>query len=107
MKKVLLYALIVVALPGMVACARPVSGDLIKSDKERVTSFVVDEADLTALVDGNNVFAFNLYQGLRQTGGNLFYSPYSISEALAMTYAGARGGTEKSIAEALNFTLSQ
>jgi serpin B len=67
----------------------------------------VDESDLTALVDGNNAFAFDLYQVLKQTGGNLFYSPYSISEALAMTYAGARGETEKDMAEALNFTLSQ
>jgi serpin B len=59
------------------------------------------------MVDGNNAFAFNLYQVLRQKESNLFYSPYSISEALAMTYAGARGETEKDMAEALHFILSQ
>ncbi|SVD91424.1 uncharacterized protein METZ01_LOCUS444278, partial [marine metagenome] len=35
-----------------------------------------------------------LYQSLRSDAeGNFFYSPYSISLALAMTYAGARGET--------------
>ena len=39
--------------------------------------------------------------------GNLFFSPYSISTALAMTYAGARGVTEAQMAEALHFSLPQ
>jgi serpin B len=37
----------------------------------------------------------------------LFFSPYSISTALAMTYAGARGGTESEMAKALHFGLPQ
>jgi len=44
----------------------------------------VNEANLATLVDGNSAFAFNLYQALGETDGNLFYSPYSISLALAM-----------------------
>ena len=39
--------------------------------------------------------------------GNLFFSPYSISIALAMTYAGARGETERQMADTLHFTLPQ
>ena len=62
---------------------------------------------MTELVDGNHTFAFNLFQVLRQKESNLFYSPYSISEAPAMTYAGARGETEEDMAEALHFMLSQ
>jgi serpin B len=59
------------------------------------------------VVAGNTDFSFELYQSLRKAGSNLFYSPYSISQALAMTYAGARGETEKQMAQTLHFTLSQ
>jgi serpin B len=60
-----------------------------------------------AVVTGNNVFAFDLYAQLRQEKGNLFFSPYSISNALAMTYAGARGETAKQMAQTLHFGLAQ
>src|SRR5262249_40286269 len=43
----------------------------------------------TTLVKGNTQFALDLYGKLRDKEGNLFFSPYSISSALAMTYAGA------------------
>jgi serpin B len=66
------------------------------------------DEDLVDLVSGNTGFAFDLYQILRQEQtGNLFYSPYSISAALAMTYAGARGETERQMAQALDFLLGQ
>ncbi|MBN2391412.1 MAG: serpin family protein [Anaerolineae bacterium] len=62
---------------------------------------------LETVVRGNTAFALDLYQKLRTIEGNLFFSPYSISTALAMTYAGARGSTETQMAQALHFTLSQ
>jgi serpin B len=49
--------------------------------------------DTAAVVKGNNAFAFDLYAQLKTKDGNLFFSPYSISGALAMTSAGARGPT--------------
>jgi len=59
------------------------------------------------LVEGNSAFAFELYQALKGKEGNLFYSPYSISLALAMTYAGARGETAQQMADTLQFMLEQ
>jgi len=46
-----------------------------------------------AVVRGNTMFATDLYGQLRTKPGNVFYSPYSISAALGMTAAGARGPT--------------
>ena len=80
----------------------------VRSEKTRVTVPLATDSELTDLVRGNNDFAFNLYQKLREgESGNLFYSPYSISLALAMTYAGARIETERQISNALHFILSQ
>ncbi|MBN2017163.1 MAG: serpin family protein [Candidatus Cloacimonetes bacterium] len=56
---------------------------------------------------GDNSFCFDLYHQLMNKQGNLFFSPYSISTALAMTYAGARSETEKQMAKVLHFSLSQ
>jgi serpin B len=64
--------------------------------------------DVARVVSDNTAFALDLYAQLRQAGkGNLFYSPYSISVALAMTYAGARGETEAQMADVLHFALPQ
>jgi serpin B len=65
------------------------------------------EGDLHELVQGNSTFACTLYRVLCNDDGNLFVSPFSISCALAMTYAGAHGRTERQMAETLHLTLSQ
>ncbi len=66
----------------------------------------MDSADpVRVLVQGNNSFALDLYAQLRRGDGNRFVSPFSISSALAMTYAGARGDTAREMAKALHFTL--
>ena len=60
-----------------------------------------------ALVDGNTAFAVDLYRQLKEPGENLFFSPFSISSALAMTYGGAQGTTAVEMAEVLHFPVSQ
>jgi serpin B len=107
MKKVFLYLLMVPLILGLAACAQPAAGEVIQSDKPRETSPDVDDTDLTMLVNGNSDFAFDLYQALNKEDDNIFYSPYSMSLALAMTYAGARGETEQQMANALHFILPQ
>jgi serpin B len=67
----------------------------------------VPTADRTAVVEGNNAFAFALFGQLRNRNGNLFFSPESISTALAMAYAGARGNTASEMAKTLHFTVPQ
>src|ERR1700679_1620038 len=62
-------------------------------------------ADRAAVVEGDNAFALALYGQLRQQSGNLFFSPESISTALTMAYAGARGDTAAAMAKTLHFTL--
>jgi serpin B len=58
------------------------------------------------IVDGNNKFAFKLFAKLQSTKGNLFFSPYSISTALAMAHTGARNETESQMTGALHFPVS-
>ncbi len=89
------------------ACLPSMSLKVAQSDLPRDKNPNVSPADLSAVVDGNNVFALNLYQSLRSTDGNVVFSPYSISLALAMAYAGAHGETELQMADALHFTIPQ
>jgi len=59
----------------------------------------------TSVVEGNNQFAFDLYADLaHDSGGNIFFSPLSISEALAITCDGASGATAEEIRSVFHFT---
>lgn len=54
-----------------------------------------------------NAFAIDLYKAIRKPDGNLIFSPYSVSTALAMAYAGARGKTSSQMAKALHLKGEQ
>ena len=92
---------------GNLECRRssPDTGQVARSNLSRVTAPAVSTDDASTLVRDNLGFAVDLYQALRSTGGNLVFSPTSISIALAMTYAGAATTTASEIASALHFTL--
>lgn len=106
-KKKLLLILTALVTLSLTACGQPVAADIVKSDKSRITAPDTTAAELKILVDGNTAFAFDLYKSLKTKDGNIFYSPYSLSTALAMTYAGARTDTEQQMATTLHFDLSQ
>ncbi len=59
--------------------------------------------NLPAVVEGHKAFALDLYRELSRRPGNLFFSPFSVSTALAMTYVGARGETASEMASVLRF----
>jgi len=78
---------------------------IVAPDKPEATS----PSDV--IVAGNNQFAWELYRKIQlepgNNGKNIFLSPYSISTALAMTYAGSRGNTAEQMARVLHFTIPQ
>ena len=63
----------------------------------------------SSVSSGNNQFAFDLFKNVAsaQKDANVFFSPVSISMALAMTYAGSEGQTRKQMAQVLHLTGSQ
>jgi serpin B len=86
-----------------------VGGELVKSGKPRDTSPAVSASDRDSLVASNTEFALHLYHQLAEEkpDDSLFFSPHSISTALAMVYAGARGNTETQMADVLHFPRAQ
>jgi len=94
------------SMPGQVSPGTSKS-QVLESKSPRAEAGDVPGSDLEKLADGNTQFAFDIYQQIQSQPGNLFYSPYSISSALAMTYAGAEGSTAEEMAAALRFFLDQ
>jgi serpin B len=82
-------------------------GRAARSGANTAANIAPVDKDATAVADGIFKFSFNLYgkikdlPAVKSAEGNLFFSPYSISSALAMTYTGARGNTAKEMASTL------
>jgi serpin B len=78
---------------------------IAKSNLQRNIAPAIPASDSNTLLTDNNIFAFNLYRQVAADPGNLIFSPYSISLAVAMLYGGAGGQTASQVAEAFHFTL--
>jgi serpin B len=61
------------------------------------------ELDINSVVNSSNQFAFDLYSNFKGKEGNIFFSPYSLSTAMAMTYEGARGQTAEEIRQVFHY----
>lgn len=77
----------------------------LASGADRLPAEPLEESGVSPLVAGNTAFALAMYHQLEDDYENIFFSPYSISQALAMTYAGARGLTREQMAETLRFRM--
>jgi len=60
---------------------------------------------LNSVINANNQFAFEMYSKLKKDNENLFFSPYSLSSALAMTYEGVKGKTAEEIQKVFHFPV--
>jgi serpin B len=87
--------------PALVFVVTATAGADAKGGERVATTNETTPAE-RAVVAGNTRFAIDLYARLRNGPGNLFFSPYSISTALAMTSAGARGETARRMAATLH-----
>ena len=67
--------------------------------------FAQNISKVEEVVQSNTQFAIDLYKKIQTEEGNIFFSPYSISTALALTYGGARGETAKQMANVLHYSL--
>jgi serine protease inhibitor len=76
------------------------TGAAIPPEKAPSTNATVMNSNLAA---ASNAFGFDLFQQLKrqETNKNVFFSPLSVTVALAMTYNGAAGETKKAMARAL------
>jgi serpin B len=90
---------------GIIGCSQkpPADADIIMPVKPENADRATPE-DKSSVVKGSNKFALELF-GRLEKQENVFFSPASISAALAMTFAGARGQTAEQMARTLHFTL--
>jgi serpin B len=70
---------------------------------------IISAQDYHAIANGNNQFSLKLFQFLQKENPNknILFSPFSISSAMAMTYAGAKNETESQIKKVMNFNVNQ
>lgn len=86
------------------ACGGGSSGAAVaKADVARAPISDSAREDAKALAAAGDASAWRLFGVLGTGQGNLFFSPFSISEAMAMVYAGARGDTAAELEAGLGF----
>lgn len=84
---------------------RPLKVQLVRSDRPRSSG---DAGEIPAAVEADTAFAVDLYRQLAKSKEpNLFFSPHSISVALAMTLAGADGNTKKQLEQAMHLAIPE
>lgn len=77
---------------------------LFKKGGLSISELISKPEDIDNVIDANNQFALDFYSELKdKEEDNIFFSPYSISTALAMVYEGAKGKTADEIQSVFHF----
>ncbi len=107
--RLLILAFLAASLVGCSWLWPQIPGDdsIAQSNLVRNLKPDVSPVEISTLTRENAAFAFALYREVAGGDANLFFSPHSISSALAMAYAGAGGETETQMAQVLRFELPQ
>ena len=107
--KYMLFGILIVSLllgsactPQTVVPADPEKVVYASSDLVRDPDPQVAPGQLEALSAGNTAFGLNFYHKISDQEGNLVFSPLSLSLALSMTLAGAKGETRDEMLQALS-----
>jgi serpin B len=86
--------------------AKPANVETVRSAQQRDTHPTLSPGELDTLAKGEADFAVDIFKTVsKASADNVFLSPHSISIALGMTYAGARGDTAAEMKSALHFDL--
>jgi len=98
----LLLFLVIILINGCVKAPENPEEIIPAADDSKATN-----EGLGIVVDANNQFALDLYLKFKDnpeySENNIFFSPYSISTALVMTYEGARGKTAEEMRSVFYF----
>ena len=106
-KKFVLIGLAVILFAGVATAAVLFLFPYQPNQPPRTDDTGSTQQGIKDVANANNKFAFDLYFQLdKSESGNLFYSPYSISAALAMTYEGAKGQTADEMKSVFHFSES-
>jgi serpin B len=75
----------------------------IVNQKPSASLLPATQQGINTVITGNNQFAFNLYNQLKDDSRNIFFSPFSLNNAFAMVYEGAKGDTAQQIQSVFGF----
>lgn len=99
-KRLLVIFIIIAAIVGVAIYAK---AQILNHSSDKANDKGASSEGINAVIKANNQFALDLYSELSASDGNVFFSPYSISVALAMTYEGARGKTADEMRSVFHF----
>ncbi len=95
------------SIPDETGSEAVVENHLTDAEEMKGVEQITDAGDMTdakMIAIANNRFALDMYRDVAGRDENVFFSPWSLNSALAMTYEGARGKTADEMRSVLYFS---